>query len=186
MILATHNSLSYLKPQWWLRPFAWVGRCQNLTIKEQLELGVKYFDIRMKFKKGEWMPESGHGLLTYKCSIYYIMQIINKHKSCVVRLTLENKKAPDYMKTFFKMHCKALEKSNKNITFVGGFQKGTWEHLYDFHNNVDVIEKYWLFSKKQWFPFPFMYALVANKEYKKIETDGYLMLDFVDIPDKVF
>ena len=181
MILATHNSLSYLKPQWWLRPFAWVGRCQSLTIEQQLEYGVRYFDIRLKFKEGDWIADSGHGLLTYSCSMYYLIGLIDKHKSCIVRLTMENKKASDEKKFNFRIYCQELKKEFTNITFVGGYQKGTWEHLYDFGNDIPVCEKYWTYSKKRRFPFPKLYACLNNKEYKKIGTDGYLMLDYVQL-----
>ena len=38
MILQAHNSWSYLKPKvWWLRPFAFMARCQSKDIFEQYE-----------------------------------------------------------------------------------------------------------------------------------------------------
>ena len=61
MILASHNSLTYYKPQWYLRPLAWIGRCQSKTIQEQYELGVRYFDIRIKYD--DYTAISGHFLI---------------------------------------------------------------------------------------------------------------------------
>jgi hypothetical protein len=181
MILATHNSLSYLKPQWWLRPFAWVGRCQSLTIEQQLEYGVRYFDIRLKFNEGNWIAESGHGLLTYVCNIYLIFDLIDRHSSCIVRMTLENKKASGDMKDNFRAYCKECQSIFANTTFVGGYQKGTWEHIYDFGNDIPVCERYWTYNKGQRFPFPKLYAWLNNKRYKDIGTDTYLMLDYVQL-----
>src|SRR5574344_710189 len=119
MILATHNSLSYLKPQWWLRPFSWVGRCQSLTIEQQLEYGVRYFDIRLKFNEGNWIAKSGHGLLTYDFTFYSTFDLIDRHSSCIVRMTLENKKASGDMKDTFRIYCKECQSIFANTTFVG-------------------------------------------------------------------
>jgi hypothetical protein len=46
MILASHNSLTYCKPQWYFKPLAWIGRCQDKTIEKQYELG-EYYAIRL-------------------------------------------------------------------------------------------------------------------------------------------
>ena len=52
--------------QWWLRPFRAWGRCQRLSLAEQWEAGVRYFDMRIKFdSKGR--ANFGHGLISYRC-----------------------------------------------------------------------------------------------------------------------
>lgn len=54
-MLGSHNSMTYLPLMGWgrvLRP--WV-RCQSLTLTEQYERGVRYFDIRIRpDKAGQW------------------------------------------------------------------------------------------------------------------------------------
>lgn len=180
MILATHNSLSYLKPQWWLRPFAWVGRCQSLTIEQQLEYGVRYFDIRVRVRGQKLM--SGHGLLTYNVNLLKILETIEQRVGVVVRLTLEDTKATKEQQQTFINFCIMCELRYEKIFFVGGYQKGTWEHIYEFdHSSGDITECYWTYSKKRWFPFPKLYAWLNNKRYKTIETEGYLMLDYVQL-----
>ena len=63
--LGTHNSLTYLSPQWYFRWLNFTSKCQDLTIEEQYDLGVRYFDFRIKFtRKGE--VRAGHGIMTYK------------------------------------------------------------------------------------------------------------------------
>lgn len=178
MIYATHNSLSYLKPQWYLRPLAWVGRCQSLTIEQQLGMGVSYFDIRVRFRKGKII--SGHGLLNYNVNMLSIMEMINENHA-VVRLTLEDKKASQQEIDEFVLFCITCEKAYENISFVGGYQKGTWKRLYEFEKDYSVGERYWTFSKKRWFPCPKLYACLNNKEYKRIGYDGYLMLDYIQL-----
>ncbi len=53
-MLGSHNSMTYLPLTGWsrlLRP--WV-RCQSLTLMEQYNAGVRYFDIRIRLVDGKW------------------------------------------------------------------------------------------------------------------------------------
>lgn len=51
-MIATHNSMSYLPfESFWYALKGKRYRCQNKTIDEQIEDGVKYFDIRIKRDK---------------------------------------------------------------------------------------------------------------------------------------
>lgn len=52
MKLASHNSMTYLPiKKWWLKPFRFIAQCQNKTIEEQYQAGVRMFDIRIAFNK---------------------------------------------------------------------------------------------------------------------------------------
>ena len=52
IIEGSHNSLSYSKPKYW---YQWIfypwARCQSKDILEQYDLGIRYFDIRVRFDK---------------------------------------------------------------------------------------------------------------------------------------
>jgi len=123
---------------------------------------------------------SGHGLLTYNVNLLFILDRINEEYS-VVRLTLEDTKASDKDIDTFTYFCAMCELRYENITFVGGYHKGTWNRLYFFNNGYNIRECYWTFSKKRWFPFPKFYAWLNNKGFKRVGYDGYLMLDFIQL-----
>ena len=63
MILGTHNSLTYLKPikKWWNLFY----KCQDKTLKEQLDMGIQMIDIKVRFTSdslvaitnGKWTSE---------------------------------------------------------------------------------------------------------------------------------
>ena len=54
-MLGSHNSMSYLPAvKWWQRWQKRWYRCQNHTIEEQIKLGARYFDIRLKLINGQW------------------------------------------------------------------------------------------------------------------------------------
>lgn len=177
MKLATHNSLTYLCPQWYLRPFAWVGRCQNLTLEQQLNYGVRYFDIRVKFMK-DGRIVSGHGLLTYTVNIADVLYLLDLKKDCTVRLTLENRN--NNGRERFREFCKEVPMEFPNIEFVGGYVKGTWENIGQL-GWESCLEEYWTFSWKHPIPFPYMYAKRNNKGYVNVGAWNFLMLDFINV-----
>ena len=203
MILASHNSLTYCKPQWYFRPLAWFGRCQDKTIEEQYELGVRYFDIRLRFRE-TWFETkviSGHGLLSYDINVEEILEYLNSKGDCTVRLTLEISfmdkflKWVEFSRDAFKCTCNHYSITFTNIIFTGGYEKGSWIKLVEYPW-IHIYESYWMFSKKRWFPYPKRYAKRNNDHIlsaydilsaENLELDCTpIMIDFVGIPDKVF
>lgn len=67
MILGSHNSWSYLSAKdWYMKPFRFIAQCQDLDIKQQYELGVRCFDLRVQFdKKNIYVV---HGFMKFKIS----------------------------------------------------------------------------------------------------------------------
>ena len=73
----THNSFSSgVHPL--LRPLA---ACQTLTVHEQYNLGVRYFDIRVRLIKGQWMVY--HGMASCNIHLYDAINILNSFKEKV-------------------------------------------------------------------------------------------------------
>lgn len=174
----THNSLSYLKPQWWLRPFNWIGKCQSLNIAEQYKLGVRYFDIRIKYTK-EGKAISGHGLLTYNINIESILLWLNTRKSkCIVRLYLENSKYnPRKYDNYFQRDIELWTKEYSNITFVEGGCR--YEYKQFIPNNIEVnvcYAEYW--KKKFCIPFPRLQAKM-NNHLMKLDNNKYNIFDYI-------
>lgn len=64
MTLASHNSISYAKPQWWFKSLNFTSKCQNKDIIEQFNCGVRLFNLRARLDNDKWV--GAHGLATYK------------------------------------------------------------------------------------------------------------------------
>ena len=94
-MLGSHNSLSYLPIQGWrkvLKP--WV-KCQSLTLKEQYEKGVRYFDLRVRQDKyGLWWY--CHNNATFAL-VFEHEEIIDflADKQVKVRVILDVRKKPE-------------------------------------------------------------------------------------------
>lgn len=196
--LATHNSMSYLKPYWWvLRPFAWMAHCQSRTITQQLQDGITVFDFRIKSdKKGEMYFQ--HGLCRYSFSgcyknMYIVLRAIDfyayKHKTDIyIRLTLEILTDDKRQIDLFKKLCEDYKNDFDNITFYGGNAKYNWttgEKIFDFGNDskIDPYITERFRSRYHKTIFPWFWAKKDNKKYKQQEgIKEYLMLDFYHKP----
>jgi hypothetical protein len=64
MMIATHDSLTaYPVKSLWLRPFNFLCKCQDKTLKEQYDAGARSFDLRFAKYRGEWY--AAHGAMLY-------------------------------------------------------------------------------------------------------------------------
>ena len=74
-LIGTHDSCTYGVKF----PFKFTSRCQRLTLEEQLDMGVRYFDIRLNLVKGRLMAY--HGLACCHISWVEIQCIFEKFLS---------------------------------------------------------------------------------------------------------
>lgn len=176
--LGTHNSLSYLPCQWYLRLFSWIGKCQSLNIEEQYKKGVRFFDIRIKYVNGKTM--SGHGLLTYKVDIENILEWLNSKYDCTVRLFLENnKKNPTKDFNRFENDIKNWISKYKNIVFTEGGCRYNYKRF--INDKLKFDECYWKFGYTL-IPYPKYWA--KHNNYRLHHGDNeikFRVYDFIDI-----
>lgn len=184
--LGTHNSLSYLVPQWWLRLFNFIGKCQNLTIKEQFDFGVRYFDIRVKYNKNN-VAKSGHGLLNYNILIDDVLNLLNIYaynNKCkvIVRLFLENNKCnPRKHDNLFIKDIKYWINTYTNINFVEGGCRYDYKRFIEKDCDINVCyAEYW--KMKFCIPFPKLWAKRNNKDKKEnLDKYKYNVFDFIEL-----
>ncbi len=186
--LGTHNSLSYHKPaQWWLRPFAWMARCQDLSIRQQWDAGVRYFDIRVKYDKGG-TPKSGHGLVTYDVLPWDVLGLLEGYAArdggeVVVRLFHENsRRDPRRHAAEFREFCTAaVAQFGKHVTFVeGGCRHNYYNVLVDDVPARVCYAEYW--RQKLCIPFPRRWARRNNHRLHRGDSaEEYSIYDFVEL-----
>ena len=191
MILGSHNSWSYLPlTKWWMKPFAFMAKCQDYNIRQQYELcGVRCFDLRIKFNKDGNLVIA-HGNATYKYTrldlekdLYYL----SNKGDCYVRVLHEirNKKEhTDAAIEDFGNYCKYLEDTYRHIKFWCGRNLADWSMDYIFWHNPTCEELYSSVCPPKliddWYPK--LYAKLNNKKNLAKGTDKDIMLiDFVNI-----
>ena len=150
MKIITHNTWSFLPVrQWWLRPFAWIGRCQGVTDSEQYFTdNVSGFDLRVRFDDNG-TPHFCHGLLEYRGDVRATLTGLNELVDLpfTVRVLLEttpfmSMEARKDQEELFYFFCHRIENDFLNLTFWGGWPRDRWgQKIYEFtQQNLDIEE----------------------------------------------
>lgn len=189
MVLGSHNSWSFLPPKkWWQRTLAFTARCQRINIKEQYALGVRCFDLRIRFYK--WAPHIVHNSFDYGKLDDIMNDIIwlNTKGDVYIRLIHDVRKEKDYTETnvaLFRDLCLKLISVFPRLKFWCGRNLYNWEVDYNFDFKPQCTEMYSSVCSPRiiddWFPL--IYAKINNTWIRKEEygKDEILLIDFVDI-----
>lgn len=187
-MLGSHNSISYLPIKGWkkiLKP--WI-KCQDLTIEEQYNQGVRYFDLRVRKvpMEGWWYCHNSAvfvPVMEHKEILEFLIE-----KKCHIRIILDVRKKPkdaeDYITDFLEL-VTWLRKNGLNVDSV----KVMWEWKeycdpeilqYEYHSSVSAPWYKYILGTK-WF------AKKENKTYKEwnsrlLEMDDIvLMIDYIEL-----
>lgn len=177
-LLGTHNSLSYLPCQWYLRPLAWVGRCQSLDLAGQYKEGARWFDIRVKYIGNEAL--SGHGLLTYDIDIDAALNTINSFKDeCIIRIFLENSRFnPTKHFERFATDIRRWQKKYPRLRFVEGGCRFSYKQFIE--DDVLAEHRYWK-KGDTIIPYPRWFAKRNNPvNHLQDNTHKYTIYDFIE------
>lgn len=191
MILASHNSFTYLKPRkWWMRLLSFMAKCQDVDMLSQYnDYDVRCFDLRIRFDEKSGDVKIAHGIIEYSVSdftIHNMLRILNGKKDVFVRVLLETRTKKQYTTNqimLFRNFCDNIVKQYRNITFFGGRNLYNWVEDYKFEHNFSIDNMYASVQKPMliddWYPR--LYAKLNNKKIFLNEfTNDILMIDFVN------
>lgn len=117
-MIATHNTMTYLPAHNPLvELFSSLWRCQGRTLQEQIQQGVRVFDIRVAYSRKHGLCFA-HGLATLQDKGEFLASVINRleKNNCWYRIVLERNDTElkeyfnewlDYMEDNFP-HCFAI------------------------------------------------------------------------------
>lgn len=185
--IASHNTMTYLPVKhWWMKPFNFIAKCQDKDIYTQYELGIRLFDIRIKWDNKEgWV--FAHGSLIYKgSSPLEVFEYLNsRSEKTLVRLILEYNKKPkdeDNIFILFQSYVAGWITHYPNILFFEFRMKYNWKQVYF---NPDKVPTYYqAVSSMSKAPIddlcPWVYASLHNEDIINQGTDkDYLFIDFI-------
>ena len=194
MIIGTHNSGTGGQLLWWLRPLAWVinptSKCQDRTISEQLEDGVRLFNLQVTKYKGEWV--FSHGLAIYEEELIPTLSLMSayatREKPIYFNLYLDDnlllgQPAREFAE-LVELLINELDKSNVKMQYA--WIEGENKVLYSSVLKLSCEEHYWSLgwaeqnakSWLDWVPLPRRHARKYNAKYKSECKQEFLMLDF--------
>ena len=180
MILGSHNSWTYLPlKKWYLKPFRFISKCQDLSIIEQYNLGVRCFDLRIRFNKNLEL-EVCHGIFKYSINEELLKCDLDVR---IIHEARNKKQYTSYSVIEFKRYCFKLLKTYNNIKFWCGRNLYNWTVDFEFYNNPSCEEKYSSVCSPKliddWYPR--LFAYFNNKKIIKAGTDKeILLIDFVN------
>lgn len=190
MIVGSHNSWSYLpSKKWWMTPFKFMAKCQDLNIIEQYKIGVRCFDLRVRFnKKGAFVL--GHGFMQYDISLDELLEDLkwlnSKEDTVYIRILHEVRNKHQYTTSSiakFKYLCTGLVTAYPNLIFWCGRNLYNWEIDYSFSCNPSCEEKYSSVRSPKliddWYPRWFAKKNNIDILYKGTDKD-ILLIDFVN------
>lgn len=191
MILGSHNSWSFLPvKKWWMKPIAFTARCQRVDIQAQYDLGVRCFDLRVRFD-GNGLVSVAHGMIEYTytaADIHMDLRWLNKMGDCCIRVIHEVRSAKQYKSRDihrFRSFCSAIEHDYRYIHFWCGRNLFCWGYDYHFSGAEPTCEeRYASVSPPRliddWWPW--LYARLHNRKILREGTDKeILLIDYVDI-----
>lgn len=197
MILGTHNSATGGQLLWWLRPLAWLinptSKCQDRTISEQLEDGVKVYNLQVAYIGGKW--RFSHGLAIYKEDVFNTLRLIDsyttKNEPIYVQLYLDKCFWCKQNVEEFEFLIETIKRNSFSDYFfiLNSWVEGTNYYPYSSGKKISMEEHYWTMgwarkNAKSWLdylPLPKRHAKKYNKQYKDNCTKEYLMLDFYEL-----
>lgn len=192
---ASHNTFSYYNPkQWYLRPFAFIAKCQNKSIFQQVCEGIKVFDLRLRMdKNGEWVI--AHNAFIYERGLYKIDCILNwlnaVSLACKepirVRVLHEvrNRRQAQYSSSIaFNTLCDRIAYKYEHIKFFGGQRTMDWQQDYVFPPSDDIayIERHASVMWPKWLHWwPWLYAKLYNEVNERMyeNEDIVIYQDFI-------
>lgn len=172
MKLGSHNSATGEKGYGFISKLVSIfAKCQSKTIKEQLDFGVNYFDIRIKYvhiDKHIRELVCAHGIWRTEKSVYSILNEINKANNKYVNVTYEGNIDSKTMTVIYN-NFKSLY---PNINFIGAnIKKPNWTNI-ESSNTIELINKYIKLDKSTWhtyIPIPWLWKKIY---YNKVEVDN--------------
>lgn len=191
MILASHNSWSYVSPKkWWMKLLKHTARCQAVDIQTQYEkYNVRCFDLRIRFNSTNEL-QVVHGCIIYNITINELisdLNYLNSKKDVRIMVILDIRKESEYtinQTNNFRKFCRFVQSIYQNIRFWCGenLYNHKCEYLFPYRPTCD--EYYSSVRPPKYLDdwLPIIYAKINNKS---IITKGtkkhFLMIDFVNI-----
>jgi hypothetical protein len=195
-ILGAHNANTYLKPRkWWMRLINFTSKCQKLSIDEQIEHGVRYFDFRIRYDKESGLFLNCHGLVEYTDSVNQVVLLlsifacINKTETIYIRFvyddTFNNNIDDSDLTDLFIEHIYPILRNDKNIIWQL-IKKSSWKDIDSGYSpQPTIVDCFKNYRGYKWIPFPQRYISKHKEHYQKIIDNTHIGNDTVFLCDRV-
>lgn len=195
-ILGAHNANTYLKPRkWWMRLINFTSKCQKLSIEEQFEHGVRYFDFRIRYDKELGLFLNCHGLVEYiehlSYTVYPLFYFAEKMKPGPIYIrfvyddTFNNNIDDSDLTDLFIEQIYPILRNNKDIIWKL-IKKSSWKYIvYNNRPQLAIVDCFKNYRGYKWIPCPQRYISKHKEHYQKIIDNTHIGNDTVFLCDRV-
>ena len=179
----SHNSATFGKSyKWYHKLFVPFARCQNKSLKQQWDKGVRFYDLRVTFIDNSW--HVAHGLWTggntLECILQELIGYSNKSRqTCYVSITLEKGKCDDFLVVINNMIDQLNKTDEGKIEPLEiAIKLPQWTTLY-FNDKFKLIQDFIVI--KGWkciIPIPYFWNLFYQPKLK-IRPKSIYIHDFI-------
>lgn len=165
---------------WLVTPFS---KCQSKTLRQQYIGGVKLFDIRAKWYKGEW--HCGHGLWTSKRTLMDIIGQLSRYGNVYVTLTVEGNDT-DLERittdgTLDEIRKKLNTPEHLHLVYLA-VKKPTWRIVETYNHMIagNINTDYEILDSHNWrrfIPIPYLWSRLRHP-HPKSKPNTYTLVDF--------
>lgn len=185
-MLGSHNTFSYLPTNNLLK--IW-GKCQEVDYITQYNLGVRCFDIRVRFSKKGGI-QIVHNNILYKSdnSILWDFLSFIKNKNCCIRIILDIRKQPKdvhYQVYWFNSLLSYIQDSLK-IEITEAITFWNWEYIIKpkypiIEKHASVTNNIGLFKTPKKYAKKHNLQVLANNKEVLTSKNEILLIDFVNL-----
>lgn len=189
-ILGSHNSLSYLPiKKWWQKITSPWTKCQNLTLLEQYNAGVRLFDIRVRIGDSDKILFC-HNRTILDLDIESFYKLIEELPGNIyIRFGLDERTKPEFpnldVSAFLDFVKEVEDRFKDKVKVVNEYVFWIWIDLYEGSNKMYYYEPYASVSNTfyKYLP-PKWFANIFNKQVMNMFSfkDGEntcVLLDYV-------
>ena len=155
-MLGSHNTMTYLPPRFLIfKPFSFLWKCQDKSLFEQIEKGVKYLDIRVRYDRKNKVYRFAHGIVDLKHSGFNSIRSLCNYLTADdvnYRIILERGNKKDKQRFISEITLISCSKTYDN--FVYGGIKTPWMTVFKnikFNHNLKDYSYVPFYTDK--FPF---------------------------------
>jgi hypothetical protein len=197
MKLGTHNSATGNGLIWWQKPLGFIihpfSTCQSRSIRQQLEDGVKVFNLQVAYVNGQW--RFTHGLAIYNGDLMETIRLMRLYST---------EEEPIYFQLYLDkmLGSKSVEKllellndkqftdlCDNRLVLLSSWIEGTDIYPSKSNKKLSMEEHYWTMTWAKSFsyrfidklPLPKYHANRFNSTYKVSCNKDYLMLDYYQL-----
>lgn len=183
-MIGAHNTLSAYRPlNWWMRPFAFIYRCQRKDVGALIDAGVTFYDLRFAYRGNT--PIGSHGIAKFRVNpLSVISEICTRVERPVIRVILEE---GDYDAVrLFRTDIETAMRSFPNAKFIGGNYRPTWRRLLDLPDDDvrdNIVQLVGSMQTKWWGKaWPWLYARLHNGKHLEeaaAHPEKYYLFDYL-------